>query len=142
MPLLWAPLLSAVRLAYMTKKSSIMNLWIERAQKYWWVIGVVVGFILVWGNLPNQMARAEKKIEKVDAEVDDLKGWAKEVTGYTRAMQQMQQQQMQQQSMNQPAPTRPASTLEWWQDHQGTWWYCDHAVSDCANGYGWVEEPR
>lgn len=55
----------------------------------------MVGAIIVWGNLPQRMTKAEEQL-------DDLKSWTKEMMGYTRAQQEWNQQQQQQQASPQP----------------------------------------
>lgn len=46
-----------------------------------WLIGGAIAAIVVWGNLPQRVAAVEQNVE-------DLKGWAKEIQGYTRAQQE------------------------------------------------------
>lgn len=62
---------------------------IQHLKDWWWLYGVGVTLcsaIVLWGGIPGRLAKAEEQI-------DDLKGWARELQGYTRANQQRMQQQ-------------------------------------------------
>ena len=67
-------------------------------------------------NLPSAQAETQKQVEKVQGDVADLKGWAREIQGYTRATQQMQQQ-----VPNQRAP----SSLRECEEGDIKCWCCD-----------------
>lgn len=95
---------------------------IAMLKDWWWLIGLVVSGIILWGNLPQRMAKAEQQI-------DDLKGWAKEVQGYTRATHELQQQQ---QMHRQPAPTTSVLRGLEQQDSAGVWWCCPLADEDAC----------
>lgn len=62
---------------------------IEMIQKYWWLLvvcgGSLLGFLVVWSSIPTRLSSAEEQI-------DDLKGWARELQGYTRAQEELNQQ--------------------------------------------------
>ena len=112
---------------------------------WWWVVGLIVGAIVVWGNLPQRVAKAEEAIQ-------DLKGWAQEVQGYTRAVQEqrqatttdekvaeainayVQQQAQQQLPMNAPAPEAQWFTEE---DAQGCWECWGYSHEDCWTNQRW-----
>ena len=85
--------------------------------KAWWplfgIAAAVCSVIVLWGRLPARVAKAEDQI-------DDLKGWAKELQGYTRAMQQQQ--------------SRPQ--VQEWQDAEGRWWCCS-SDDDCERNDAW-----
>ena len=64
---------------------------IDKLKNYWWIIGLVAsvsGFIILWGSIPDRVAKAEDRLEKQAEVIDDLKGFAREIAGYTRAVQQ------------------------------------------------------
>ena len=95
---------------------------------WWWLYGAasaLCGMIVLWGGIPGRIASAEKKIEQVDGDVDDLKGWAREIQGYTRAQQQ--QQQVPNQMI--PAPevwkARTDEGEVYCTDGQSSWWPTD-----------------
>ena len=121
--------------------------------KPWWqqfqVMAYVVGGLTALGgaimvaskyiNLPTAQAETQKKVEQVEGDVNDLKGWAREIQGFTRATQQMQQQQMmpsqaapmyQQQASPVPPPVR------YWQAPDGQWW-CLNAGEDPDKSENW-----
>lgn len=69
---------------------------IDNLLRYWPIYGIgatLCGTLVLWASVPGRLARAEEQI-------DDLKGWARELQGYTRANQQMLQQAA-------PRPTPP-----------------------------------
>ena len=97
---------------------------------WWWLYGVgtaLCSFIVLWGNIPPRLAKAEEKIE-------DLKGWAKEIQGYTRAQQEMNQHQ---QAPNQAAPQQRSPILEWQDPDTQAWWWCNSAAEDCDLNESW-----
>lgn len=62
---------------------------VDNLLRYWPIYGIGVtlcGTLVLWASIPGRLAKAEDQI-------DDLKGWARELQGYTRANQQMMQQQ-------------------------------------------------
>ena len=70
----------------MAKRRTVMA-WLTALPNLWKIGGTVVAIAVVIGlyaGMPSRMAKAEEQI-------DDLKGWAREVQGYTRAMQEQQQ---------------------------------------------------
>ena len=91
---------------------------LELVRQYWPLILFVLAATAFLYNLPGRIASAEKKIETVGTDVDDLKGWARELQGYTRA-----QQEMNQHAPNQQAPARTVTPQEW-QAKDGSWWCC------------------
>ena len=107
---------------------------LDLIRSYWPLILFVVAAIAFLYTLPGRLASAEKQIEKVNDDVDDLKGWAREVQGYTRAMQQQAPNQVSRPQAPQPVPqpippTPPPPTtlrVEWAQDEEGNWF--------CSNG--------
>src|SRR3990167_6371594 len=110
---------------------------LELVRQYWPLILFVLAATAFLYNLPGRIASAEKKIETVGTDVDDLKGWARELQGYTRAQQEMNQHapnQVSRPQVPQPVPqpipptTPPPPTLrvEWAQDEDGNWF--------CTNG--------
>ena len=107
---------------------------LELIRSYWPLILFIVAATAFLYTLPGRLASAEKQIEKVNNDVDDLKGWAREVQGYTRAMQQQSPNQLYRPQAPQPTPQPipptdpPPETLrvEWAQDAEGRWF--------CTNG--------
>lgn len=90
----------------------------KTAKDWWWVVGLLVGAILFWGNLPTRVEKIEAGQVAQEGEIDDLKGWAKELQGYTRAQQEMNQQQQAPKPMrNLPLPVR--GLREW--DGEDCW---------------------
>jgi len=100
---------------------------ISKLKDWWWLGAILVGAIVVWGNLPQRVTSAEQ-------DIDDLKGWAKEMQGYTRAIQQTQQ-------VLPTRPTKPMKTLELpeiiseWED--GVEWCCNYTKYKCESNYSW-----
>lgn len=95
--------------------------WVARLKDYWQVVLILIAV----GSAIGMAVNLPKRVEAVEQEVDDLKGWAREVQGYTRAMQQQQQ-------------TAHRLPLDYWTDEDGTCYQCDPNVSDCANSWdGW-----
>ena len=103
---------------------------------WWWAIALVCGGIVLWGGIPPRLAKAEQQI-------DDLKGWAREVQGYAKAQheqnrQQQQLQQTQQSQMQQQYQAPPnARVRNIWEEQNpdGSWWCCDAETSDCNDPY-------
>lgn len=98
--------------------------WIEFGLKYWKPIlgigAVLVSVIVFLATLNPRLQANEKQIKAVDEEVDDLKGWAREVQGYTRAMQQQQLMPNQMQ--------RPSPPSVWREQTSDGAWYCTDGV--------------
>ena len=72
---------------------------LHRIKDLWPLYGIgatLCGAILLWGNLPKRLEHVEADQTKQGEELDDLKGWARELQGYTRAQEQLNQQQRQQ----------------------------------------------
>lgn len=91
---------------------------LELIRAYWPLILFVVAAIAFLYTLPGRLASAEKHIEKVGDDVDDLKGWAREIQGYTKAMNQ---QHAPNQSVH---PSRTVTPQEWQDPKDGSWWCC------------------
>ena len=99
--------------------------WVSLLKDYWWLAGVIIALgstISLWAAMPKRLEKVEVKNEKQDADIVDLKGVAKSIEGYTKAMQQMQQ-----------APSRPRApeTLREHEDGVG-YWCCDHATREAC----------
>lgn len=104
-------------------------------KEWWWLYAVWVAVcsgVALWWNIPTRVAHAEE-------ELGDLKDWAKELQGYTRAQQEFNQAQ-QQLRPNQAAP-RPLPPIEVWYDNEGRRWECDPGRFDCAKNENWVRVP-
>ena len=111
---------------------------LELIRSYWPLILFIVAATAFLYTLPGRLASAEKQIEKVNNDVDDLKGWAREVQGYTRAMQQHVPNQMSRpqapQPVPQPIPNLPVPPqtpirVQWEQDAYGDW-FCRSSTGD------------
>ena len=90
---------------------------VRDAIKAWWPVACIIGgLIVLWGNVPIRLAKAEEQI-------DDLKGWAKELQGYTRRMQE--QQQLPQQAAPRVWQAQDREGNWYCADDQGNWWWPD-----------------
>ena len=111
---------------------------VQVLKEWWWLYGVLatlVGGIVLWGSLPGRVAKAEQQI-------DDLKGWAKELQGYTRAQQEYNQQQQQQQMPNAPVSLESPAGLREWEDTDQTWWCCPwQDRQQCYDQVAWRRCP-
>ena len=116
---------------------------LQRIKDLWPLYGIaatICGLILLWGNLPKRVDKVEAGQAKQEEELDDLKGWARELQGYTRAQQQMNQQQQLPSLSNPPAPV-PPQAYDWWQDPTtGEWWWCDLSTDCDQDANWWLEE--
>lgn len=75
--------------------------------KAWWpVLTILCGLIVL------------------EDQIDDLKGWAKEINGYTRAIQEQR-----------PQPQLP---IQSWRNQDGSLWCCDPNRDDCQRNDAWV----
>jgi hypothetical protein len=90
--------------------------WGARLKAWWWLLAIVLGAAVTWWTIPQRMAKAEQAI-------DDLKGWAREVQGYTRALQE------QQRMVREP--------IREWSDAQQVWWCCDTERVICWQQQTW-----
>lgn len=116
---------------------------LRHLQDWWWLYGVgstLCGVVVLWGGLPGRVAKAEQHLEKTQEEVDDLKGWAREIQGYTRAMNQ---QAVAPHTLPPVAsvplpPTVPLATdLLREVDRRGIAWCCNNHDQHCADGHVW-----
>lgn len=115
----------------MSKKSLPWWQRLDLIRQYWPLILFVVAATAFLYTLPGRLASSEKRIEKVNEDVDDLKGWAREIQGYTKAMNQQQQasNQISRPQASQPAsqlippttPKPPTLKVEWVQTEGGEW---------------------
>ena len=104
---------------------------VAHLKDWWWAYGVgstLCGVIILWGGMPTRMAKAEQKNEQQDVALDDLKGWAREIQGYTKAQQQAN-------LMQQQAPAPPPIRLLW--DEQAHRAYCDDGTTQW-----WLQEEN
>src|SRR3990167_1636651 len=121
---------------------------LELVRQYWPLILFVLAATAFLYNLPGRIASAEKKIETVGTDVDDLKGWARELQGYTRAQQEMNQQAPNQMSRpqapssvpqpipNLPVPPQTPIRVYWEQTEDGEWFCTDERESWWPNDQG------
>ena len=95
---------------------------VKLLKDWWWLVVIAFTVIGFCAMLPARLNAVEK-------EVDDLKGWAKELQGYTRAMQQNAPQRKDE-PIRLPAQPWRDYTKEgeeyctdgydaWWPDQQG-----------------------
>ena len=94
---------------------------------WWWLIGLLVGAIILWGNLPKRVDKLEAGQAEQAEDIVDLKGIAKSLEGYTKAMSEMQQRQQPANSPASRASRAPQSPREiTWEgkDLDGTCWRC------------------
>lgn len=86
--------------------------------KDWWPLygigSTIIGVLVLWASIPGRVAKAEEAVE-------DLKGWAREVQGYTRAMQQQQMLQFPQPAAGPSAPVGPQPC---WNEKRERWETC------------------
>ena len=78
-------------------------------------LGMAILFTASFLQLPNRVQAAERNI-------DDLKGWAREIQGYTRAMQEQQ----------------GLTELLRQTDRWGAAWCCDPRQVDCRDRRVWM----
>ena len=96
-----------------------------------------MGAIVLWGNLPNRVQKVEAGQAAQEEDLNDLKGWAREIQGYTKAQQELQQQIYQRQDTAN-APQRPTWRFQE-QDDDGTTWCCDERTTEaCWEQTRWV----
>lgn len=107
---------------------------VDNLLRYWPIYGIgvtVCGAIVLWGGLPDRVAKAEQKNEAQDDSLVDLKGIASRLDGYIQGQQQTNQLLMQQQAPNVPTLPVKANTgtitfRE--QDRHGRWWCSEDQV--------------
>ena len=105
-----------------------MTDWLRRLKDWWWLLGVVVGVIVVWGNLPQRVTASEQKIS-------DLQAWAQETQGYTKALQEQNALARQQQAA--PLPwtfLREDGDYQVFRDPAGVAYCCDGTVCQLLVG--------
>ena len=114
----------------------------DKLLKLWPILLAVVGGIVLWGNLPKQVAKLEAGQAQQGEELDDLKGWAREIQGYTRAQQELNQ------AVQHPQAPRgrtfndrrhPEETRPWVEvDEELLPWCCWEATeADCDDRESW-----
>ena len=102
----------------MTRKSRLS--FIEYCLKYWQPIAGMTTLLI--GGIVF-LATLAPRVSAIEQDLDDLKGWAKEIQGYTRAMQQ----------------SVPSRQLEWQDPETKVWWCCDPQRGSCEDDdRGWT----
>lgn len=115
--------------------------WITRLQSYWWLAVVVggglLGSIVLWGGLPKRVEKVEAGQAKQADEISDLKGWAREIQGYTRAQQQMNQRAIPaapSRALQEELATPPITEFD---AVEGVWWCCKTTTEACWRQRTW-----
>ena len=116
----------------------------------WWIVPSIVtgslaamgavGTLIVqsakWITLPEKVEAGEQKNVQQDAQLQELKA-------INETWQKIYQQQQTQPPASVPVPEvrLPEPDLYWWQDNDGTWWWCNPRT-DCDLVENWRREAE
>lgn len=121
----------------------------KKAAPPWWQIPTLIGAGIAgltalgtvavnyasFAALPERTTKVEEHNEVQDEELDDLKGWAKQIQGYTQAMQQQQMM-----------PNQAAPVPEPWEfiKEEGEWqiFKDPDGILQCCDGTQCVPKPK